>query len=99
MKKTSFLTLEKAREIIQTIPTPFHIYQESGIRNNARALKAAFAWNPGFREYFAVKATPNPTFCRSSRRRAAAATAPAIQSFCWQKPLVPPVRTSCSLPM
>ena len=60
MKKTSFLTLEKAREIIQTIPTPFHIYQESGIRNNARALKAAFAWNPGFREYFAVKATPNP---------------------------------------
>ena len=60
MKKTSFLTLEKAREIIQTIPTPFHIYQETGIRNNARALKAAFAWNPGFREYFAVKATPNP---------------------------------------
>ena len=60
MKKTSFLTLEKAREIIQTIPTPFHIYDEAGIRHNARALKAAFAWNPGFREYFAVKATPNP---------------------------------------
>ena len=60
MKKTSFLTLEKAREIIQTIPTPFHIYDEAGIRHNARALKAAFSWNPGFREYFAVKATPNP---------------------------------------
>ena len=60
MKKTSFLTLEKAREIIQTIPTPFHIYDEAGIRRNARALKAAFSWNPGFREYFAVKATPNP---------------------------------------
>ena len=60
MKKTSFLTLEKAREIINEIPTPFHIYDEAGIRRNARALKAAFSWNPGFREYFAVKATPNP---------------------------------------
>ena len=60
MKKTSFLTLDKAQEIIQEIPTPFHIYDEAGIRANARALKAAFSWNPGFREYFAVKATPNP---------------------------------------
>ena len=60
MKKTSFLTLEKAREIRDMIPTPFHIYDEQGIRENARALKAAFGWNKGFREYFAVKATPNP---------------------------------------
>ena len=60
MEKKSFLTLEKAREIAKSIPTPFHIYDENGIRENARALKAAFAWNPGFREYFAVKATPNP---------------------------------------
>ena len=60
MEKKSFLTLQKAREIIQAIPTPFHIYDEAGIRENARALKAAFAWNPGFKEYFAVKATPNP---------------------------------------
>ena len=60
MKKTPFLTLEKAREIVNEIPTPFHIYDEAGIRANARALKAAFAWNPGYREYFAVKATPNP---------------------------------------
>ena len=60
MKKTSFLTLEKAREIRDVIPTPFHIYDEQGIRENARALKAAFGWNKGFREYFAVKATPNP---------------------------------------
>ena len=64
MKKTSFLTLEKAREIRESIPTPFHIYDEAGIRRNARALKAAFAWNPGFREYFAVKATPNPHILR-----------------------------------
>ena len=60
MKKTSFLTLEKAREITAQIPTPFHIYDEAGIRRNARALKEAFSWNPGFKEYFAVKATPNP---------------------------------------
>ena len=60
MKKTPFLTLEKAREIAGQIPTPFHIYDEAGIRANARALKEAFAWNPGFKEYFAVKATPNP---------------------------------------
>ena len=60
MKKTSFLTLSKAKEIASQIPTPFHIYDEAGIRANAKALKAAFSWNEGFREYFAVKATPNP---------------------------------------
>ena len=60
MEKKPFLNLEKARQIAQSIPTPFHIYDEAGIRANARALKAAFIWNPGFREYFAVKATPNP---------------------------------------
>ena len=60
MKKVPFLTLEKAKEIREQIPTPFHVYDEAGIRANARALKAAFSWNPGFREYFAVKATPNP---------------------------------------
>ena len=60
MKKTPFLTLEKAKEIIEEIPTPFHIYDEAGIRANARALKKAFSWNKGYREYFAVKATPNP---------------------------------------
>ena len=60
MKKTPFITLQKAREITEKIPTPFHVYDEAGIRANARALKAAFAWNKGFREFFAVKATPNP---------------------------------------
>lgn len=60
MRKTPFITLEKAKEIAAQIPTPYHVYDEAGIRKNARALKAAFAWNPGFREYFAVKATPNP---------------------------------------
>ena len=60
MDKKPFLTLAKAREIIDQIPTPFHIYDEAGMRANARALKQAFSWNPGYREYFAVKATPNP---------------------------------------
>ena len=59
-KKIPFLTLEQAKEIIKTYPTPFHIYDEAGIRKTARALNAAFSWNKGFREYFAVKATPNP---------------------------------------
>ncbi len=64
MKKTAFLTLDKAMEITAQIPTPFHIYDEAGIRANARALKKAFSWNKGFREFFAVKATPNPYIIR-----------------------------------
>ena len=60
MRKIPFVTLDKAREIAEAIPTPFHLYDEAGIRQRARDLKAAFAWNPGFKEYFAVKATPNP---------------------------------------
>ena len=60
MKKIPFLTLEKAKDIREQIPTPFYVYDEAGLRANARLLKAAFSWNPGFREYFAVKATPNP---------------------------------------
>jgi len=60
MRKIPFLTLEKAKEIIGKIPTPFHIYDEAGIRANVRSLREAFSWNEGFREYFAVKATPNP---------------------------------------
>ena len=60
MKKVPFITLEKAKEIASQIPTPYHVYDEAGIRANARAMKKAFSWNKGFREYFAVKATPNP---------------------------------------
>jgi len=51
---------EQLEELTKEFPTPFHLYDEAAIRANARALKAAFAWNPGFKEYFAVKATPNP---------------------------------------
>ena len=60
MEKKPFLTLEQAKDIIKDVPTPFHVYDEKGIRENARALNKAFAWNKGYKEYFAVKATPNP---------------------------------------
>ena len=59
-KKETFVTLEKLQEIIEKYPTPFHLYDEKGIRENVKALKDAFSWNKGFKEYFAVKATPNP---------------------------------------
>ncbi len=58
--KKPFVTLEQLQEITMTYPTPFHNYDEKGIRENARRLNKAFAWNKGFKEYFAVKATPNP---------------------------------------
>ncbi len=60
MKKTPFVTKAQLDEITKTYPTPFHIYDEKGIRENARKVYKAFSWNKGFREYFAVKATPNP---------------------------------------
>ena len=60
MKKEPFVTLEQLQEITKTYPTPFHLYDEKGIRENAKALKEAFSWNKGYKEYFAVKATPNP---------------------------------------
>ena len=60
MNKKPFVTLEQLEEITKTYPTPFYLYDEKGIRENAKALKEAFSWNPGYKEYFAVKATPNP---------------------------------------
>jgi len=58
--KKSFLSKEQIAEVVKTYPTPFHIYDEKGIRENARNMAKAFSWNKGFKEYFAVKATPNP---------------------------------------
>ena len=59
-QKKPFVTLEQVHEMVKKYPTPFHLYDEKGIRENARRIKQAFAWNPGFHEYFAVKACPNP---------------------------------------
>lgn len=60
MEKKAFVTRNQVEEIVKTYPTPFHLYDERGIRENAGRLKEAFSWNEGFKEYFAVKATPNP---------------------------------------
>ena len=60
MKKEPFVTKEQLDKIAQEYPTPFHLYDEKGIRANVKALKEAFSWNEGYKEYFAVKATPNP---------------------------------------
>ena len=60
MEKKAFVTKEMIEKIAEKYPTPFHIYDEKGIRENAKALKEAFAWNKGYKEFFAVKATPNP---------------------------------------
>ncbi len=60
MQKKPFVTNQQLKEIVKKYPTPFHLYDEKGIRENVRALQKAFSWNRGFKEYFAVKATPNP---------------------------------------
>ena len=65
--KKPFVTLEQLQEIVKDYPTPFHIYDERGIRENVRDLHRAFAWNPGFKEYFAVKATPTPQILKLLR--------------------------------
>ena len=62
--KTPFVSSEKLAEITDQFPTPFHLYDEKGIRERAHALHEAFSWNPGFKEYFAVKATPNPAILK-----------------------------------
>lgn len=67
MLKKPFVTKEQLEKIVEKYPTPFHLYDEKGIRQTARALNKAFSWNPGFKEYFAVKATPNPTILKILR--------------------------------
>jgi diaminopimelate decarboxylase len=67
VKKKAFVTKELVEEIVKSYPTPFHIYDEAGMRENVLALKEAFSWNPGYREYFAVKANTNPTLIQILR--------------------------------
>ena len=65
--KKPFVTKAQLEQLCQSFPTPFHLYDEKGIRENARRVNAAFAWNPGVREFFAVKATPNPQLLKLLR--------------------------------
>ena len=66
--KTTFVTKAQLEEIVKTYPTPFHLYDEKGMRENAREVVRAFAWNLGFKEYFAVKATPTPALLKILRQ-------------------------------
>lgn len=70
-QKTPFITADKLDQITAEFPTPFHLYDEKGIRETARAVNAAFSWNPGFKEFFAVKATPNQPITESWRKKGA----------------------------
>ena len=85
MDKKPFVTLDQIKEIVKKYPTPFHIYDEKGIRENARLLKKAFSWNKGFKEFFAVKATPNPYILQILKEEGA-----GVDCF----PTLPPKRTS-----
>ena len=67
MEKKPFLTEAQVQDILPDVPTPFHIYDEKGIRANARRINEAFSWNKGFKEYFAVKALPNPAILKILR--------------------------------
>ena len=58
--KQPFVDKETLEHIVEQFPTPFHLYDEAGIRRNMQEVRDAFAWNPDFKEYFAVKANPNP---------------------------------------
>ena len=82
-EKKPFVTKEQIDEIVKSYPTPFHIYDEKGIRENARALKAAFSWNKGFREYFAVKATPNPFIMKVLQEEGALERQGSNRNGCW----------------
>ena len=64
MEKKPFVTKEQLDKIVEKYPTPFHLYDEKGIRQTARDLYKAFSWNEGFKEYFAVKATPTPAILK-----------------------------------
>mgnify|MGYP000181751562 CR=1 FL=1 len=69
MEKKPFLTEAMAQQIIEDVPTPFHVYDEKGIRENVRRINKAFSWNKGFKEYLRSRHCRTPLSCRSSRRR------------------------------
>ncbi|GAB6639335.1 diaminopimelate decarboxylase [Streptococcus uberis] len=62
--KKPFISKEKLEDMTSQYPTPFHLYDEAGIRQKAREVNKAFSWNKGFKEYFAVKATPTPAILK-----------------------------------
>ncbi|GHU62957.1 diaminopimelate decarboxylase [Clostridia bacterium] len=87
MKKTPFVTLEQVQEISKQYPTPYYLYEEAGIRSNARRLKQAFSWNKGFKEYFAVKATPNPFILKILQEEGCGVDCSSLTELCMAKAL------------
>ena len=94
--KTPFVTKAQIEEIVKTYPTPFHIYDEKGIRENARKLKQAFAWNKGYKEYFAVKATPNPTILKILKEEGCGTDCSSYTELLMSEKWASQVLTSCS---
>ena len=82
MSKKPFVTEQQIREITKTYPTPFHIYDEAAIRRNARELQKAFAWNKGYKEFFAVKATPNPYILQILKEEGCGADCSSYTELC-----------------
>ena len=67
--KRPFISREKLKQITETYPTPFHLYDEAGIRQTARELHQAFSWNPGFKEYFRYQSDPESSHPKNPQRR------------------------------
>ena len=84
--KTPFVSKEQVDLITEQFSTPFHLYDEKGIRETARAVNAAFSWNEGFKEYFAVKATPNPTILKILKEEGV--TYEAVCPKCYYRKLI-----------
>lgn len=99
MKKVPFVTLDKLQEITAQFPTPFHLYDEKGIRENAKAVKEAFAWNKGFKEFFAVKATPNPFLIQILQEYGCGCDCSSMTELMMSKAIGCKEGVSCFLPM
>ena len=99
MSKKPFVSKEKLDEIAAQYATPFYLYDEAAIRETARRVNKAFAWNQGFKEYFAVKATPNPAILKILHEEAAVRIVLRIRNCRWPMPLVLKAMKLCFRPM
>ncbi len=97
MAKVPFVTKEQLDEIVKKYPTPFHLYDEKGIRETARGLYKAFSWNKGFKEYFAVKATPNPTILKILREEGCGTDCSSLTELMMSEVVDSMEAKSCSL--
>ena len=98
MEKRPFLTEAQVQDILPDVPTPFHIYDEKGIRENARRINQAFSWNKGFKEYFAVKALPNPAILQILREEGCGVDCSSLTELMLSEAVALRGRRSCSPP-